>query len=242
MTEEAKKPYPDWFQHATDAKLGLAICMIDEEQVAAATVGRVVPRFEWIGIVRATNSEAPFAFLGDSQVEYQEAVPSLEGQYSPGEAAVRTICRGYSMLFNAVKEVKPVEWVVAILGSTLLLHPFGIEQIVADTKREGKLIGCAKALGQEFNKAEWTEEELQAGKGGGRVQARTMLDIQPDLFVVNRGVLDFGALCSIPIINRWCPHENLGAATMSSPQHAYSDQPFSFSDGVLFNVTPKGGA
>ena len=240
MTEETKKPYPGWFQHASTATLGLAICMTDEEQVVQATIIRNVPRFEWIGIVRATNVEEPFAFLGNSAVEYQEAVPSLEGQYSPGEAAVRTICRGYAMLFNAVREAKAVNYVVAIQGSTLLLHPFGIEQIVADMQARDALVGCAKALGQEFHKAEWTEEELQAGKGGGRVQDKTMLDIQPDLFVVNRGILDFGALCSIPIINRWCPHENLGAATQGATQYAYSDQPFSLTDGVLFNVTPKG--
>jgi len=239
MTEETKKPYPDWFQHATDAKLALAICMTDEEQAVAATIGRVVPRFEWIGIVRATNSETPFAFLGDSQVEYQESVPSLEGQYSPGESAVRTICRGYAMLFSAVREVRTVDYIVAIQGSTLLLHPFGIEQIVADMQERSALVGCAKALGQEFNKAEWTEEELQAGKGGGRVQDKTMLDIQPNLFVVDRGILDFGALCDIPIINRWCPHENLGAATQGATQYAYSEQPFTLTDGVLFSVTPR---
>ncbi len=242
MTEETKKPYPDWFQHATDAKLALVINMTDEEQVVAATIGRVVPRFDWIGIVRTTNSETPFAFLGDSQVEYQEAVPSLEEQYSPGEAAVRTICRGYAMLFSAVREVRTVDYIVAIQGSTLLLHPFGIEQIVADMQERSALVGCAKALGQEFNKAEWTEEELQAGKGGGRVQDKTMLDIQPNLFVVNRGILDFGALCDIQIINRWCPHENLGAATQGATQYAYSEQPFMATDGILFNVTPRAQA
>ena len=239
MTEEAKQAYPDWFQHATDVRLGLAICMSDEEEVVNATIARVVPRFEWIGIVRSTDIDQPFAFLGDSAVEYQEAVPTPGDQCSPGEAAVRTICRGYSMLFNQVKEVKAVEWVVAILGGTLLLHPFGVERIIADTRREEKLIGCAKALGQEFNKAEWTAEELQDGKGGGRIQDRTMLDFQPNLFVFNRDILDFGALCNIEPVNRWCPQECLGAASMGSPQHAYSDQPFGFGDGILYNVTPK---
>ena len=229
----------DWIYHATDAKLALLITMHDETECVAHTIQRVRQRMGWIGIIRSFSGEGePFKFLADNklEVEYAGTLPDLGGTLSRFELPAVTLCRNFSALFSAAAIIPDIDYYVAITGDTVLLHPYGIEEIVAAMEKADAAVGCSKACGQEFHRANWTLEELEAGKGGGRKQGLKVPDFQPQLWVTRRDAL-YGFVGLEPV-NLWCSEECLGVAAEAAKakQYVFSETAYNFGDGVLYHA------
>ncbi len=253
---------PDWIYHATNARLALLITMHNEWEVVVHTIKRVRSRFAWIGIVRSYTPvtflqlgdepaeeipipAGPFGFLEQNgvQVEFTQVLPDLADQYSKYELPAQSICRNYSALFSAASLVPDIDYCVAITGDTALLHPYGIEEIVAAMEKKGAILGCSKACGQEFHRADLTLEELEAGKGGGRKQGLNIPDHMPQLFVVKQEAVQRGAYTDIEVVNRWTSEHNLGEALRKDcPEswkkltYVFSETAYGFGDGCLFHA------
>ncbi len=253
---------PDWIYHATDARLALLITMHNEWECVVHTLKRVRERFAWIGIVRSYTPVdppsiglevgiqppvelSPFAFLeeNDLKVEFTQALPDLAGQYSKWELPAQSICRNYSALFSAASLVPDIDCCVAITGDTVLLHSYGVEEIVAAMEQKGAILGCSKACGQDFHRADLTLEELEAGKGGGRRQGLDVPDFQPQFFAVKHEAVQQGAYSDVEVVNVLCSEACLGEMfRRMEPKkwkkltQVFSETAFGWLDGFVYHA------
>ncbi|MBU2249624.1 MAG: hypothetical protein KKD77_22950 [Gammaproteobacteria bacterium] len=182
-----------------------------------------------------------------------ELFPDLSGDYSKWESAAQNLCRNYALLFSIARGIE-VDYVVAMTGDTLLENFEGIRFIVEEMKDKVVALGCMRAIGQEFHSADLTLEDMESGKGGGRIQGM-VCDFQAQLFVVEGAFIrDLSAFTEIDITNRWCPEQCLGDAFMKAVeqiktdshlllayramnlQYLFAKTAYDFDKGVKFNV------
>lgn len=247
MPPEIKRDH-DWHHHYYKGQIGLLITMHDEVQQVAETLHRIkVRRHEdgsrigGLGPVFVVRSgDGPLPEMPDKPDRF-ELLPDLGKDLNKRELPATAITRNYSRLFQMASECEDVDWWCAITGDTVLLHEYGVERAIADAAGKGCVLAACVAYGQEFHKAEWTLEDLEAGKGGGRKQKSGTTDFMPQLFMVAQEAVP--AFCEIPVTNRWTSEQCLGDAFTAwagtdwrKRRHLYAVQAASYADGVVHHA------
>jgi hypothetical protein len=198
--------------------------------------------------VQAALNERPYR-----EGSLYQLLPNLGDEYSRWELPAQALCRNYGSLFTMAAAVD-VDYIVAVTGDTLLEDWSGIDAIVQKMIEHEAAIGCMRAIGQNFHSALLTEEDLESGKGGGRLQGM-VCDFQPQLFVAESAfVRDLDAFCEIPVTNRWCSEQCLGDAFFAAVesmrdesgidlehralnmQYLYAKTAYDFDKGVKWHV------
>jgi hypothetical protein len=216
-------------------KLGLLITMYDETDAVTNTVTSVGKDFDYVGIVQ--SGEDPDRAVQEKINEIPKMsyalLPNLGDKYSKWELPARALCRNYSKLFRSAPT--GLDFYVAITGDTLLMNMWGINSIIESMGDDKFDVACARAMGQDFHRAELTEMELSRGGGGGRFQDGTNSDFMPQLFIVRNSFAH--NFINIEVTNKWCSEQCLGDAMNRGcgVPYVFSWQAYGFADGVVYH-------
>ena len=227
-------------------KLGLLITMYDEFESVADTIDRVGYKYDYIGITQSgqcrddgvsKRMDCRFRDIEGLSGVY-DILPDLGPHYSKWELPAQALCRNIAHLFDVYKKKNEehcldIDNFVVITGDTLLLHNWGIDQIVRDMTERGMPMAVSVATGQDFHRADKTLDELKDGGGGGRLQTPGCGDFMPQMFIVNSRLVD--NFISLEVTNVWCSEQCLGDAVLDEARHLFATQAFSFSDGVVYH-------
>jgi hypothetical protein len=207
---------------------------MDDEWVATCTNMQYVGKYAEKIAVAQTNDdtfEHLIKICGSLDAAHVRLAPTEDSLW---RKPVADKVKAYQTLIN-IASSWDVDFVVFLTGDTVLRHIHGIYAIIEQMANDDTRVGCAKNYGAEVNKEEWTEEELIAGNGGGRMQDNTMFDFMPHLFIIKKSAMSL----FIPIItNPWSIEQCLGNASSLS-QTVFSEKPFDFADGVIYNANQQ---
>lgn len=226
-------------------KLALVVSMFDEVASMTHTLQRMGHRFQRIEVVQ--SQETPYSVLQEALTAHGAGIytllPNLDTRTSEQRAAnaerfdigARSMARNFSAGFaHLLPYQQDLEYVVGITGDTLLLHPYGLWDIIKNM--EGADIGVSRAIGQNFHRATLTPEQM-ADKNdpkGGRLQDDTLKDFMPQLFIARTALIP--RLVEIAVTNPWCFEQCLGDAIGDATEYVFSDTAYGFSDGVIYHV------
>lgn len=228
-------------------KLALVISMYDEVLTVTHTLTRMGPRFTRIEVVQSQEELVPAVAeaLGRHEGAAYTLLPNLDPRSADErlagaerfDAINRSQARNFSVAFSHLLACPDAyEYVVAILGDTLLLHPYGLWAIIQAMREQGAQVGCSRAIGQVFHRADLTREEM-ADKDhpkGGRLQDESVRDFMPHLFIVHAALTE--RLAHIEVTNPWCFEQCLGDAIGDAPMHVFAHTAYGYADGVIYNV------
>ena len=246
------------------AKLGLIISMYDESACVAETLRFVGRAFEAIVVVQSRLipydrvdvaldwEKSAYICLEnlDPRTPEQKASKterfdfvnrSLARNFSRGFTAINDddvgdAVRRSASIREAVFSTAGIDFAVAITGDTLIRHMLGIEWIIGWMKDTQSLIGCSRAIGQNFHRAELTREQMSDPNypKEGRPQDFTNADFMPQLFIAHHSM--FERLSHIEVTNPWCFEQCLGDAIMGAKQYVFSQTAYGYSDGIRYNT------
>lgn len=154
----------------------------------------------------------------------------------------RSMSRNFSHAFRAIRDGGiETDYVIGMHGDTAILHFWGIEEIIAKMEAVGAEVGCSRAMGQNFHRADLTPEEMADPDNpkGGRLQDDTTRDFMPQFWVVSARAIP--RFCDIPITNRWCFEQCLGDAAGDAEMFVFSDTAYGFGDGIIYHIPSPTG-
>lgn len=227
-------------------KIGVAISYYDEGPIVARSLLALQP-LDFFSVVRSGDEQDPaveeaLATLGKPYMLAK--LPNLGGEYSRFELPARAMVRNYahladSMLHWTEAEGGDLDYVAFATGDTLFTNSIGVEDVCRRMAAVKAVLGAAVADGQDFHSADLTLEELEAGKGGGRVQSVNRMDFMPQFFVVARGGLL--AVLRAQVTNRWTTEQCLGDAFVADGfgvgnRYLFARTAYGYGDGVVYQT------
>lgn len=191
---------------------------------------------EWVN----THPDAHYNLFPNFDTRTPEQKEASTQRFDFGtKGQARNFSTGFKMMQGA-----DVDYVIAILGDTLFLHLYGVGEIIKAMGSDTQ-VACSRALGQNFNRADCTMEEMSdpANADGslseGRFQDETVKDFMPHFWIVRKDMIE--RMSDIQITNRWCFEQCLGDAIGDAVQYVFSNQAYAFADGVIYNTPSKSG-
>ena len=224
--------------------IGLLVSMYDEVSTVCNTLTNVVNDCKYVGIVQSGDRKADEVgrLLTSAEAVCKYKTLKYLGENGSGcELTSKAVCRNYSHLFGGYKkanvgEAINVDYLVCITGGTLLWNLWGIDTIIDAMIEKGCNVGCSRALGQSFHRADLTLDHFESGgEGGGRLQDSSNDDFLPQMFIVGKDLVD--AFSGIQVTNKWCSEQCL-ADVMNKHKglpYVFSWEAFGFADGVVYN-------
>lgn len=226
-------------------RLALVVCMYDEHDTVLANLERVGSQFAHVVI--AQSDEEPEPRLAQAL----EAHPSghylrFPNLYPPSGSAsgerfdygTRSILRNLSACFTTLRDLSPVDYVVACYGDTGIDHLEGIQRLILDM--DGCDLAVSRAIGQMFHSADLTWEQMadKEHPKGGRYQDESLGDFMPHLWILRGSAIP--RFSDIPMTNRWCTEQCLSDAAGDLRRYVFSTQAYAFNDGIRYNVPSPG--
>lgn len=226
--------------------LGLVITMYDEQDCVYHTLEQVAKEFKRIVVVQ--SREEPWSIVQQELSKHPDSQYILlsnldtrteeqrKNRNEPFDALTRSLCRNYATGF---REMGDMDYVVAILGDTLILHMCGIREIIE--KMGDKQVACSRPMGQNIHASTLTREQMADPNHpkGGRIVDDTNKDFMPHLFIVRQDIIP--RLHHIEHTNPWAFEQIMGDAIGDATQYVFANNAFEYSDGIVYNVFTKDG-
>jgi hypothetical protein len=233
-------------------RFAAAVSMFDEEISMCYNVE--VRGHEFVQMEVVQSSLIPYERLQDALAKHPcghyTLFPNLDMRkseeiLSKGERfdfGARSMSRNFSHAFRAIRDSGiETDYVIGMHGDMLFLHWWGIEQICAKMEAIGAEVGCSRAMGQAFHRADLTPEEMADPDNpkGGRLQDDSTGDFMPQFFVVKASAIE--RFCAIQITNRWCFEQCLGDAAGDAKRYVFSQTAYGFNDGIIYHFPSPTG-
>ena len=223
---EALKPFPD-------VAVGVLISMTDEWIATCATLKYIGDKVSNIAIVQTGGEE--FEHLrsaadecGASYTVIADTQATVWGKQS------HTICYAYNRLIEMSNEWD-VDYLCFLSGDTVVRHIHGIHWIIEEMGVAE--LACSRGVGLDYHTPNLTEEQLTQGYGGGRYQEQDTRDFMAQMFILK--IANENKDINFRVTNQWTVEQCLGDALDHIEMYSFSDEPFGFHDGIIYQANQK---
>lgn len=215
-----------------------------ESDIVAHTLRRVGDKFDLVFIAHEEGVEAgelaEIILAAEGRIQLV-SLPLIEGNPPEFRRRASFLGRSISALSKAAEDsdLAQSDKLVFLTGGTALIHCYGIEAIVNGMDKRGVGLACAVAIGTDVNLDTLSDEQIERGERGGRMQSYDCKDFRPELFVVDKSVI---ALATSFYYSVWTHRDYFKSIEQWLGEcfrvnsFVFSDTAFGFTDGVIYDI------